>query len=264
VAWRGNGVNTFWRSGGFTTPTAYTWFLHYRNTAAPGAGTVDLPMGFGNAASPATVRAGLCWDHNTDANFRGAVYHMASGGTFTPVKYTTPLAGNTWYRLGGRYDGSSELSAWLNGTKEAQATGVNPLLSTTVFFSILAGDGGTNGVNAWFNDDGDVAHCALWTDDLSDDEMEALGQGFSPLLFRTDALLAYVPCPVGPATNVGVDWNTTRSITTGAITNVDDPDIFYYPDNLSWSLGAAVQSGRVALINGVLVNGPLVGGGLVR
>lgn len=40
---------------------------------------------------------------------------------------------------------------------------------------------------------GRIGHCAIWNASLSDQEIETLAQGVSPLRVRRDALVAYWP-----------------------------------------------------------------------
>ena len=162
----------------FTAPTRYSWHIHFQKSTVPGAGGSTQPV----KMSSATVwDAGFSWDHGT-ASFRQAMFHRNSAGGFTSAKLTSTLSADTWYKLGGRYDGTN-IDAFLNGAIEATTASSDPGTSESPTFSSDSSSA----------DGGIVAERACWNVALSDSEFLLLGAGMSALYIRPGNLIAYNP-----------------------------------------------------------------------
>lgn len=128
----------------------------------------------------------------TVASFRliiqttGAVSAAASGqqaNTSTGLVTT-----NTWAHVCGVFASSTSRAAYVNGANKAtSATSVTP----TGLDRMSVGLARTNSPNSPFV--GSLAEVGYWSAALDDDEVAALGKGFSPRLIRPSALVAYLP-----------------------------------------------------------------------
>jgi hypothetical protein len=109
---------------------------------------------------------------------------VATGGTAisTATDYHAALRQNG--------TGADSLRIFLNGVSEATSTTSGGPIDTTTPFKLGAGGDGTAHENPH---DGDLWEWAAWSVALTDDEIAALGKGFSPLLIRPQSRTFYVP-----------------------------------------------------------------------
>jgi hypothetical protein len=161
--------------------TVHCW---YRNTAAPGTAAIQRPFGVVSATN--AYYFAFSWDHTTPGRTQAIVADEA-GGTSRVAQLTSPLLADTWYAIGGSYDGTN-IKAWLSGS--AEATTACAALGTIEdpSPSIVSSKGGTNDF-----DDGTIAEFAVWNAALSADEMAILAKKVSPLLVRPGSLVVYWP-----------------------------------------------------------------------
>lgn len=224
------------------TPTRWSFSLAYRNAAAPGTAVIDVPFSVGTSAR---LDFGFLWDNTTLAQAQSVSQTRASTVTDS-AKFTTSLQADTWYMIGGRYDGTN-ITAWLNGVIETTTASADPATSGTVIATWLRGSVAT------FNDDGNVAFGGLWTTNLIDDEMAALGKGFHPTIIRPASLL------------VGADFTRdarsyrSLSLTLTGGTVADNPKIIMprrrSANSFTAAAGGGFQAAWAAGANSVLSSG---------
>ena len=109
----------------------------------------------------------------------------ASGHTYI---WGAEIAANTWHHIAGRMTGSADQDLFCDGTKTDGGSGDDP---TAAFDRTAIGRMGD--VDPSNYSDGYVAEAAIWNVALTDDEMETLAAGFSPLFVRPQGLVAYWP-----------------------------------------------------------------------
>jgi hypothetical protein len=150
-----------------------TWAFHFwaKGSTAPGTAITTQPFtSQGGATNP---DFGFSWDHAAAA-FKQAVYNRRASGAYDAAQLTSTLAANTWYAIGGSFDGTN-LKAYLNGTLEAtvaSATSANVACTQ----SILAA---TAGGSKWAN--GTMGEVAMWFGNpLTDDIFKALANRMTP------------------------------------------------------------------------------------
>jgi hypothetical protein len=221
VAFSVSGGTSNWTSGAFAAPTRWTAHFHYKNASAPGTSVIDDPFSLYNkGGTPGTFDVNFAWDHTTGAQ-KQAWSQKRSGGSVDVAQLTSTLSSNTWYRIGGRYDGTN-LSAWLNGSKEVDTASADPATADNVSIGGLSGGGGSTS-NA--NDDGHLAELAVWIVDLTDAELLSLGKGVSPLLIRPGSLALYHTM----LRDDKVMLNITGSSSNTGITVTAHPTDVYWP-----------------------------------
>jgi hypothetical protein len=177
----------------------------YRNAASPdvaGVGVANTAYSVSNSGE----NYGFGFYYHADLNTtRQSVYHFNSGGTRVLATLVTVPSPDTWYGIGGSYDGAN-VKAYLDGALEATtaATAFSTSSSHNPTPAALAATAGSSGF-----DDGTICEVALWNVALTADEFAALGKKVSPLLIRPTALVHYWPLireitPMfGPATTSG-------------------------------------------------------------
>jgi hypothetical protein len=180
MALTGNGTSDFIKYQNYTAGTRYSFSFHFRSAAAPAMGGPNIPFTLHTHPGNTDI-AGFSWNH-TVTGFIQALYHREDpGGGYVAAKLTSSLSANTWYIIGGRYDGSN-VTVWLNGSQEASSAATDPATGASAI-SLLSQFGTTLFI------DGPIAFVGLWGAALTDAEMSALGKGFHPMLIRPGALV---------------------------------------------------------------------------
>lgn len=195
-----------------TRPYFHFW---YQNANAPGGAVIDIPFAITDAGL--TYQINFAWDSTIGAGQK-AVNAKEAGGTVRRAQLTSSLSANTWYAIGGFYDGTNA-GVVLNGTTEATtacaalSTAANPTPSA------LAAAVGTSDF-----DDGTIAEVAAWnlTTAMTQAEWTALAAGVSPLLIRPQSLILYWPLINDAVAAVG-------SRITATDTTVATHPRMYYP-----------------------------------
>jgi len=169
--------------------------------------SVDTAIAWGIGTGNFTM---CCWVYSrdqSDANWHACMSFASTGanspGIFTrsPTRtdwsvyfgsneqFDTVMVDDQWYHLCARRTGtgSGQFHGFVDGVQEAttQQNSTSFIEASWVF--------GAGRPNGNYRLDGDVAEAALWDTDLTDDEIAALAQGFSPSMVRPDQLLAYAP-----------------------------------------------------------------------
>jgi len=157
---------------------------------------------------------------------------------------TTALTTGVWEHVAVVRSGTTG-TAYTNGVAGGTQTGwsqdLTPETTDILGFGCAAGGG---------NDyDGSVAEFAMWNTALSAERLAALALGFSPLLVRPEALVAYVPMIRGTAQRDQVSGNVFADAAEsgGAPTTVAHPRMIYpnpsmtipvvqpvFPTNYDW------------------------------
>lgn len=200
---RSSGGNTSYVvSPGVTAPSNYSFSIIVRNSGAPGTADYRIATELGPTSSSQTL-AGFAWSHMDSAQVQ-SMFHRESGGTFRAAKLTSTLSADTWYCIGGRYNGTN-ITAWLNGTQEASTAAAAASVGASPV--IYAGNGvfPSNGVGFQY------AEVCWWSVALSDGEMAALGRGVSPLLIRPESIIDGASLVRGLIGYKGTTWTDSGS-----------------------------------------------------
>lgn len=144
----------------------------------------------------------------------------ASGGEVTT---TTTYSTNTWHHGAAVFASSSSRSAYLDGGGKATdtASGTPTVDQTSIgVWDRLVPVGYMSGR---------IAEVAVWNVALSDEEIVSLAKGFSPVLIRPSALVAYWPLFGNDSPELD-RWKSRFDMTvTGATKDVHSR--MYYPIN---------------------------------
>lgn len=154
--------------------------------------------------------------HNSASAAGANCFRMQMGtsgkvGVFTngsSANTTNAASLNTWVHMAGVISSATSRSAFINGgdkttnTTSATPSGIN---ETTIGLR----RGTTPGAAAL----GPIAEAAIWNAALDDDEVAALGKGFSPRLIRPSALVAYLPLIRDFVDVKGAGFSVTGSLT---------------------------------------------------
>lgn len=132
-----------------------------------------------------------------------------TAATNSPAASTTNTASlNTWVHMAGVFSSATSRSAFINGTnKTTNTTSATPSGINETTIGLRRGT--TPGAAAL----GPIAEAAIWNAALDDDEVAALGKGFSPRLIRPSALVAYLPIIRDFVDVKGAGFSVTGSLT---------------------------------------------------
>jgi hypothetical protein len=205
------------------------WAFHcwVKSTSAPGTSTFTFPVNIANGGTFVTD-AGFAWDH-TSAGFKQAVFNRRSSGAYDAAQLTSTLSANTWYAIGGSFDGTN-LNAYLNGSKQASVASAAPSSSVTSFVSLLAK---VNGANQFAN--GTIGEFASWyTTVPTDADFAALAKGQTAELILPQNCFCYNP--LWGFHSPELDFGTAVSHRTmtlhGTLPRADEPPIT--PQLMPW------------------------------
>lgn len=123
----------------------------------------------------------------TSNRYAAFSWNVSGGsGSCQTSEFWTP---GQWHHLCGVCRASADRSVWLDFQTEAtNTTAVGDMTSPPTNHSI-----GSQSPGSSEKFDGSIAELAFWDTDLSDEEVEALSKGFSPLLVRPQNLDFYMP-----------------------------------------------------------------------
>lgn len=141
---------------------------------------------------------------------------VRNGGTRTSATSTGGVTINGWNHVAGVFAATNSRAAYLNGAKATNTAAVtNPTINKVTLAQVVD-------LNYWA---GRVAHAAVWSAALTDDEVTALAKGFSPLLIRPTSLAAYWPLD-GNDSPEPDRWRQGLTLTlTNSPTKADSPRI---------------------------------------
>lgn len=133
---------------------------------------------------------------------------LASTGNASASTTTGLVTTNTWAHVCGVFASSTSRAAYVNGTNKAtNATSRTP--ASLDRMSVGVERGSAPGAPLV----GRIAEAAIWNAALDDDEVAALGKGFSPRLIRPSALVAYLPLIRDFIDVKGAGFSVTGSLT---------------------------------------------------
>ena len=156
----------------------------YRSSSAPDTNSFELSIGTGGALSAKT-----------------------SGASATTT--TGAITTNTWAHVCGVFTSATSRAAFINGANKAtNATSSTPTGLNRLSIGVERGGFGSGEAFS-----GAIAEAAYWNAALTDDEVAALGKGFSPRLIRPSALVAYLPLIRDFVDVKGAGFSVTGSLT---------------------------------------------------
>lgn len=198
-------------SGTFTGPNRWSLSCWFRSKHAPGSGFNRQIVEVGGG----TYSAELIWDHSNGAFIHSAAQFDSTDG-FISAQWTTNLVADTWYHLGGMWDGS-KVYAVLNGRIEASNVALDPPAAQTVAIRAFTESSGSNFL------EGRMARLCFWNAALNTQEWLALGRGADPRTIRPQAIVDGTDLRSEPVGYRNLGW--TKTGTAAA----DDPPIYYKP-----------------------------------
>lgn len=174
-------------------------------------------------------------DRYTGVGLNGLVVRSYTRvGSITNVQTTTAVELNKWSNIGATFeDVSGGQKPWVNGVQENSAL---PREYPNSVARCSIGQASDNSPNQRFS--GKIAEVGVWDVILSDPEMRALADGFSPPMIRPEHLVAYWPCfgKSDPKSNsMGIKTTTTLRMNWANTPLQDDdhpPMIYPYQNNI--------------------------------
>lgn len=165
---------------------------NYINFAAPvTAAPLTLACWAVHSAVASGVMMSLFDTGGTDyfqlgANSSGNVLAGAfSGGSVANASSGATYSADAWFHAAAVFASSTSRTAYIGGgNKGSNTTSKSPSSIDTLFVGIR------NVSAAW---PGYLAECGVWSVALSDDEINALSHGYSPMLIRPASMLYYSP-----------------------------------------------------------------------
>lgn len=228
MAWKGNGSSGYVQNAtglAASVLSAYSFHFIYKNNSAPANATASHPFAINYYSGTLQYNLTMTWDHTLDA-FRQSIHHLnADHSNYTIAKFVTSLQANTFYGIGGSWNGV-QLKAYLNGVLEKTTAGSPPDTALVPLLTFLAFQGAT--VSEF--DDGEIAEFGLWSAELTQADFNALASGRIPPRVRPDALQIYAPFVndlVVPVRKVGGAFSASgvTSVTTHPRVIMMDDDI---------------------------------------
>lgn len=169
-------------SASLTTPSFH--FL-YRNASSPGSAVTDVAFSLQDATNAYQIN--FTWDNTTAAGVK-AVNAREAGGTVRRAQMTSSPSTDTWYAIGGYYDGTNVGISFEGVVETTTACAALSVAADPIPAALI--DGGGSG-SAF--DDGIIAEIGVWNVALRADEWLALGRHISPLAIRPQSLILYWP-----------------------------------------------------------------------
>ncbi len=139
------------------------------------------------------VAAGV--EYSLSVMFRGDVVGdpIAPRRIYNGSGFSTPQSSSystgTWYRVACVFASATDTRLYIDNTKYTSSDSVDFPVSTSQWFTLGARTDKTtrNSLN------GGLQECAAWDIALSDDDVNSLYKGFSPMRVRPDRLQMYYP-----------------------------------------------------------------------
>jgi hypothetical protein len=164
-----------------TTPAFH---FMYRNGATPGTAVTHVPFAITDSGN--TYQINFAWDNTTAAGSK-AVNTKEAGGTVRRAQMTSSPSADTWYAIGGYYDGTNTGISFEGIVETTTACAALTLAADPTPSALSAAAGTAN------FDDGIIAEIGVWNAVLRADEWLALGRHISPLAIRPQSLILYWP-----------------------------------------------------------------------
>lgn len=132
----------------------------------------------------------------------------ATNGPAGNANTTNTASLNTWVHMAGVFSSATSRSAFINGgDKTTNTTSATPAGINETTIGLRRGT--TPNAAAL----GSIAEAAIWNAALTDDEVAALGKGYSPRLIRPGSLVAYLPIIRDFVDVHGAGFSVTGSLT---------------------------------------------------
>lgn len=136
---------------------------------------------------------------------------------------STGYTASAWHHACGVFSANNSRAAYLNGGGKGTETTSVPGGYTWADMSVGAFKGSSSSVFSPIN--GRVAHAAIWSAALGDDEVAALAKGVCPLRVRPQSLVCYWPLygNGSPEPNYGRNGSTYNLTMNGTMAQADGP-----------------------------------------
>lgn len=178
------------------TPLTMACWLNPSSLAA-----LQIPLGV--FASGSTVPAS---SFRMQIQTTGAVRAVTNASSAESATIST----STWSHICGVFTSATSRSAYVNGgSKATDTTSATPAGLNRMTVGVGRGSTVSNPFT------GSIAEVGIWNAALTDDEVAALGKGFSPRLIRPSALVAYLPIVRDFVDVKGAGFSVTGSLTVG-------------------------------------------------
>ena len=144
---------------------------------------------------------------------------ITQDNTLITCSSTAVLETGVWYHGCGVWENNSSRTAYINGADKVNIGGVKTPSPDQIYRTRIGAD---QGAAAFL--EGAIAEVSIWNAALSDEEVETLSLGFSPLLVRPQNLASYVPLIRDNDEDLitGLSWTPVGSPTISA-----HPRVFY-------------------------------------
>lgn len=141
---------------------------------------------------------------------------------FVSAASTASYAANTWHQCGLAAASATSLAAVLDGTVGATNTTASTALDFSVMDTITIAR--FDRTSAFGQMDGQFAHAALWTANLTAAEWAMLGAGASPLRIRPQSLVFYAPFLGRDSPEIDIVGGRTLTV-TGTTASAAEPRV---------------------------------------
>jgi hypothetical protein len=228
------------------------------------ASNVTICAWMKNNAALAAVVACVSVGNGTGNNNRLTLGRGASG-EMSAISRTTsnstaqsgtpnPNDTTTWHHGAAVFRSSTSRDAYCDGAqKGSNATSSTPTITGTVYLG--SGPAGSLGWN------GRMAHPAIWSVALDDDEIAVLGAGkVSPLMVRPQSLLFYVPYLGRDSTDIDIISRFDLTVGAGGATAIGDDEpptlwlpkhnIFLPPESVGGTTYSKTMDENISLTDG--------------
>jgi len=214
---KGNGPNV----GGFS---AFAFHFWYKCSTVPGTASITQPYSVNDPTQ--TIDFGFSWDH-TASTFKQSVFNHRASGTYDSAQLTSTLSANTWYAIGGAFDGT-HLKAYLNGQLQASvasAPTATNIANTTYMLGKLV-----NGVLSNQCIHGTIAEAIFTNTAFNDSFFAALGHQRTPeeiglAAFGSTGGADYWPLWGFHSPEINCSGNGKHQILTGTVPRGDEPPV---------------------------------------
>lgn len=197
-------------------------------------------------ADTITGSKGIWHNNKTDSNHRGVWFIVSAASGAMELSYgdgagslasdrrskvsTGVIIPGRWHHVGGVCRGAGDMDIFIDGR---DAAGTYSGSGGALGYQVTNGQiGSVSGGNFW---DGRIAHVAVWTAALEEDEMLRMAQGLSPRLVRPASLLTY-----WPLTELRDVWINHLDATDATATDIAGGPDLDFP--IGAMFGAATQS----------------------
>ena len=146
--------------------------------------------------------------------------YQEGAGTSTATATTAPST-NTWQNACAVFAASNDRRIYLNGGSKGTNTGsrtVSSLNSTSI--------GIIRGYATYAGFSGQIAHPAIWSVGLTDEEIAMLGAGISPLRIRPQSLAFYMPYLGRDSAEIDIIAARTATV-TNATASANEPPLIW-------------------------------------